>query len=121
VLPKVATFTDSADIVLEVVTFCLHNVNKIATIYFLICRLSEDVERSGTYRYEFELDCYHNLHSPIIQRIWIFKRVDARLESTRWYIPQGINFSKPAQPLQSISYHVVGIRLGFLQIEKLKF
>ena len=108
-LPKVATFTDSADIVLEVVTFCLHNVNKIATIYFLICRLSEDVERSGTCRYEFELDCYHNLHSPIIQRIWIFKRVDARLESTRWYIPQGINFSKPAQPLQSISYHAVGI------------
>ena len=39
----------------------------------------------------FELDRYHNLH------FWIFKRlndeltkVDARIESTCWYIPQGI-------------------------------
>ena len=64
----------------------------------------------------FELDRYHNLH------FWIFKRlndeltrVDARIESTCWYIPQGITFQffKLARPLQSIFYHVVGIRPWF--------
>ena len=70
----------------------------------------------------FELDRYHNLH------FWIFKRLnDELMQELNQHV--GIfhrvlllfQFFKLARSLQSIFYHVVGIRLGFLQIEKLKF